>query len=150
MFRGNSPTRVDEKGRLKIPAEFKRAFEEGQRFYVTSIDGKRAQLYPLPEWEKKEEALGKVPASNTARMKFLDATSYYGQMVEMDSQGRLLLPQILRDEARLMNADVVVIGKIGVLEPGILEVVNHDEFRGRMKEDPITREDLDALAAFGV
>ena len=46
MFRGNHPTRVDEKSRLKIPAEFKRVIDEkyGQKFYITSLDGSIAQL----------------------------------------------------------------------------------------------------------
>ena len=41
MFRGNHPTRVDEKGRLKLPAEFKRRVDElyGPQFYITSKDG---------------------------------------------------------------------------------------------------------------
>ncbi|HEV8524172.1 MAG TPA: division/cell wall cluster transcriptional repressor MraZ, partial [Terriglobales bacterium] len=42
MFRGNHPTRVDEKGRLKVPAEFKRVIDEkyaGNEFYITSLDG---------------------------------------------------------------------------------------------------------------
>jgi len=53
MFRGNHQTRVDEKFRLKLPAEFKRRVDEvyGPLFYITSVDGKRAQLYPMKEWE---------------------------------------------------------------------------------------------------
>ena len=46
MFRGNHPARVDEKGRLKLPAEFKRICDElyGPRFYITSRDGTRAEI----------------------------------------------------------------------------------------------------------
>ena len=59
MFRGNHPTRVDEKGRLKVPAEFKRVIDEkyGQQFYITSFDGKVAQVYPFEEWERIEQKL---------------------------------------------------------------------------------------------
>ena len=62
MFRGNHPTRVDEKGRLKLPAEFKRRVDElyGPQFYITSMDGKRAQVYPLKEWEQIEASLAKM------------------------------------------------------------------------------------------
>ena len=62
MFRGNHPTRVDEKGRLKLPAEFKRRVDElyGPQFYITSLDGKRAQIYPLKEWEKIEAQVAKL------------------------------------------------------------------------------------------
>ena len=57
MFRGNHPTRVDEKGRLKVPAEFKRLIDEkyGTQFYITSLDGKVAQVYPFEEWQRIEE-----------------------------------------------------------------------------------------------
>ncbi len=111
MFRGNHPTRVDEKGRLKMPAEFKRRVDEvyGPQFYITSKDGKRAEIWPLKEWERIEEALANSPSS-AAKQKFLDVTNYYGQKVEMDAQGRLLMPQMLRDKAGL-KGDVVVLGK---------------------------------------
>jgi MraZ protein len=145
MFRGSSPTRVDEKGRLKVPADYKRLLEDGgKEFYITSTDGKRAQIYPMKEWEKKEEVLAQIPASNPARRKFLDATSYYGQTVEADQQGRLLLPQVLRDAAKL-TGDVVVLGQMK-----ILEIVNHDEFKGRLEADPLTDEDMGMLAEFGL
>ena len=56
MFRGNHPTRVDEKGRLKVPAEFKRVIDEkyAQKFYITSLDGNIAHVYPFEEWERIE------------------------------------------------------------------------------------------------
>jgi MraZ protein len=151
VFRGNNPTRVDEKGRLKMPADFKRLVDEqaGPRFYITSLDGKRAQLYPIKEWEMKEAMLAKLPAFNPARMKFQDVTSYYGQVAEMDAQGRLLLPQILREEAKL-TGEVVVLGKTGTLEPGFLEVVNHDIFKAEMKQTPLSLADLETLAALGM
>ena len=56
MFRGNHQTRVDEKFRLKMPAEFKRMVDEeyGPVFYITSQDGRRAQLWPMKVWEAYE------------------------------------------------------------------------------------------------
>ena len=142
MFRGNHPTRVDEKGRLKMPAEFRRELAEEQEFYITSVDGKRVQLYPIAEWVKKEEALENMPSTHPARIRFLDVTSYYGQVTTMDGQGRLVLPQLLREEAKVLG-DVVVLGK-----QGILEVVNHDQFKPEAK--PLTNEELAALAEFGL
>ena len=99
MFRGNHPTRVDEKGRLKLPAEFKRRVDElyGPQFFITSKDGRRAEIWPLKEWEKIEAQLARLSPMDPVRKKFLDVTNYYGQMVEMDAQGRLLLPQLLRE-----------------------------------------------------
>jgi MraZ protein len=146
MFRGNHPTRVDEKGRLKLPAEFKRRVDElyGAEFYITSRDGRRAEIYPLKEWEKIEEKLAAVPSFNAAKRKFLDVTNYYGQTVEMDAQGRVLIPQILRESAKVAG-DVVVFGM-----QTYLEVANHDEFKAQMEANPLTAEDEKALADLGL
>ena len=146
MFRGNHPTRVDEKGRLKLPAEFKRLVDElyGTQFYITSKDGRRAEIYPLSEWQKIEEKVAQIPSMNPARKKFLDRVNYYGQMAEMDAQGRVLLPQILRETAKLAG-DAVVFG-----QQTYLEVANHDEFKQSMETDPLTAEDQQALASFGL
>jgi len=117
MFRGNHPTRVDEKGRLKLPAEFKRRVDElyGPQFYITSMDGKRAQIYPLKEWEKIEASLAGMSPFDPARKKFLDVTNFYGQMAEMDAQGRVLIPQKLREMAKV-TGDVNVLGVQTLLE----------------------------------
>jgi MraZ protein len=146
MFRGNHPTRVDEKGRLKMPAEFKRRVDElyGPQFYITSKDGKRAEIYPLKEWERIEEKLAQIPSMNPARKKFLDVTNYYGQVAEMDAQGRLLIPQLLRESAKVMG-DVVVFGS-----QTFLEVVNHDAIKAEMEAAPMTEADQQALSEFGL
>ena len=145
MFRGSCPTRVDEKGRLKVPADYKRLLEEsGKEFYITSMDGKRAQIYPMRVWELKEEALGRMASTDLAREKFLERTSYFGQVVEVDQQGRLLLPQVLREAAKL-TGDVLVLGS-----REILEIVNREEFEARMNENPVTVEERARLAAAGV
>jgi MraZ protein len=146
MFRGNHPTRVDEKGRLKLPAEFKRLVDEryGTQFYITSKDGRSAEIYPLQEWQKIEEKLAQIPSLNPAKKKFLNRVNYYGQMSEMDTQGRVLLPQILRESAKL-GGDVVVFGV-----QTYLEVANHDEFKQAMDTDPLTADDQQALANFGL
>jgi MraZ protein len=146
MFRGNHPTRIDDKGRLKVPAEFKRLIDEryGAQFYITSLDGRRAQIYPLPEWEKIETKLAAVPDMSPAKKKFLDRVNYYGQVSEMDAQGRVLLPQILRESARLAG-DAVVFGN-----QTYLEVANHDEFKQSLESEPLTVEDQQSLANFGL
>lgn len=144
MFRGNHPTRVDEKGRLKLPAEFKRLIDEqyGPQFYITSKDGRVAEIYPLQEWEKIEEKLAKIPNFNPAKKKYLDRVNYYGQMAEIDAQGRVLLPQILRESAQVMG-DVVVFGM-----QTYLKVTNHDAFRLDLDQNPLTAEDEQSLASF--
>jgi MraZ protein len=129
MFRGNHQTRVDEKFRLKLPAEFKRRVDEiyGPVFYITSVDGKRAQLYPMKEWEAIEAKIVQLEPTDPEREDFLNVTSYYGQTVEMDSQGRLLLPPVIR-KAAILAGDVNVLGM-----QTVLEVINLEAFEAEHK-----------------
>src|SRR5947208_17181757 len=99
MFRGNHPTRVDEKGRLKVPAEFKRVLDEkyGQQFYITSFDGKVAQVYPFGEWARIEERLRGLSTFNPTKKRYLDRTNCLRRQGAMDGQGWLLLPPQWRE-----------------------------------------------------
>jgi MraZ protein len=118
---------VDEKFRLKLPAEFKRMVDEehGPLFYITSQNGKRAQLWPMKVWEAYEAKIVQLEELDPDREDFLNVTSYYGQTVEMDSQGRLLLPPVIRESAKL-TGDVNVLGMQTILEVINLEVFKAD------------------------
>jgi len=146
MFRGNHPPRVDEKGRLKIPAEFKRVIDEkyGQQFYITSLDGKVAQVYPFEEWERIEQKLAALSNFNPTKKKFLDRTNYYGQQVEMDGQGRLLLPQLLRESGQI-KGEVAVLGNLTYLVVRNLEL-----FKREIEEEKFTPEDEKTLDELGI
>src|SRR5689334_19265258 len=99
-LRGNYPAKVDEKGRLKIPAVFLEQLKAyGTQFYITSPTGDTVRIYPITVWQGIEEKLSKVSSQNQAKRKFLMHTSYYGQITEMDQQGRVLLHTVLRDKA---------------------------------------------------
>jgi MraZ protein len=146
MFRGNHPTRVDEKGRLKVPAEFKRVMDEkyAQKFYITSTDGIVAQVYPFEEWERIEQKLAALSTYNPTKKKFLNRTNYYGQVVEMDGQGRLLVPQTLRESAQI-RGEVAVLGMLTHLE-----VRNLEAFRKEIDEQAFTDEDTKTLDELGI
>lgn len=143
MFRGNHPTRVDEKGRLKVPAEFKRVIDEkyGTQFYITSVDGKSAQIYPFEEWERIEQKLAGLSTYNPTKKKFLTRTNYWGQAAEMDNQGRLLLPQLLRDSAQL-KGEVAVMGYLTRLEVKSMEGVRQEVAEAFTAEDEKNLDDL--------
>ena len=145
MFRGNHPARVDEKGRLKVPAEFKRLIDEryGAEFYITSRDGKVAEIYPVEEWRRIEEKLAKLSNFNPSKKRFLNKVNYYGQMVEMDAQGRVLVPQILRESAAI-KGDVAVYGNLTYLEVRNLEVSK------QLAEEQFTAEDEKTLDELGI
>jgi MraZ protein len=143
MFRGNHPAKVDEQGRLKMPAAFKQLVDAAHvtQFYVTSTDGKSAEIWPLPEWEKREEQLADSSTLDDAVRKYMNVTSYYGQQVEMDNQARLLLPQILRGSAKL-DAEVAVFGM-----RTYLEVHNREIFERNLPANEMTADDRRAMAA---
>ena len=145
MFRGNHPTRVDEKGRLKVPAEFKRVIDQkyAQKFYITSVDGIVAQVYPFEEWERIEQKLAALSTYNPTKKKFLTRTNYYGQVVEMDGQGRLLVPQILREAAQI-RGEVAVLGNLTYLEVRNLEALDKEV------KEPFTDDDTKTLDELGI
>ena len=141
MFRGNHPTRVDEKGRLKLPAEFKRLVDEryGTQFYITSFDGKSAQIWPLPDWKELEEKMA-AKIHDESIENLVNWSSYYGQEVEIDNQSRLTLPQLLREDAKL-TAEVAVMGKTKYVEVKNEEILKQD-----LAARPVTAADRQKLA----
>jgi len=137
---------MDEKGRLKVPAEFKRVIDEkyGLKFYITSLDGKVAQLYPFEEWERIEQKLASLSTFNPTKKKFLSRVNFYGQEVEMDGQGRLLIPQLLRQSADI-KGEVAVMGNLTHLE-----VRNIETLQTEMVEEQFTTEDEETLNKLGI
>ena len=147
MLRGNYTTRIDEKGRLKIPTAFRRYIEEKYataEVYITSLTGDCARIYPLPEWESIEQRLALLPSMDPARRKFLDRTNYYGQQAAVDGQGRVLIPPLLRKSAGIAG-DVAVLGYLTYLEVWELE-----RFERRLLSDEYTEEDEAAIARLGI
>jgi len=144
-LRGNQQAKIDEKGRLKIPAVFLEGLREyGNQFYITSVTGESARIYPMKVWAAIEEKLAKVSSQNQAKSKFLMRTSYYGQMVDMDAQGRVLVPTVLREWAQ-NKGDVDVFGKLDHLE-----VMNHTRVMDQMKGDPFTADEFKAREDLGI
>ena len=144
-LRGNSQAKVDEKGRLKIPAVFLEGLRQyGSQFYITSMTGESARIYPMQVWIAIEEKLGKVSSQNRAKRKFLMRTSYFGQQVEMDGQGRVLIPPVLREAAQTIG-EVDVFGSLDYLE-----VMNHTRVLDDMKNEPFSEEDFKALEDLGI
>lgn len=141
-FRGSAPARLDEKGRLKVPNVFRQQIEDafGSELFVTSLHGREILLYPLPIWRALEERLAALPAIDRAKTKFLERVNYFGQDAALDGQGRVLVPQILRDAAKL-PAEVVVTGNIDHLV-----VSDRAALASRLASEEFTPEDYDALS----
>ena len=144
MLLGSHLAKIDHKFRLKVPAQFRRELPETEdnTYFVTSIDGKSARIYPLPVWQRIAQKFLEPPQMEPVKKKLQFITSYYGLLTQMDSQGRILIPQELREDAAI-TGDVKVMAQYDHLE-----VWSHDSSRKKAKE-PWTDEEFRQLAAQG-
>jgi MraZ protein len=146
MLRGNHPARIDEKGRLKIPNGFRTHIESqyGLELFVTSVSGEYVRVYPMAVWLEIERKLAAVPQAHPAKQRFMDRVNYFGQIVQMDKQGRLLVPQMLRESAA-MSGETSVLGL-----QNHLAVWNQKRLFERFKKEPFTDDDGRVLAEYGI
>ena len=100
MLRGRISARIDDKGRLKVPSAFRAHIEAeyGPALYLTSLSptGEFVRLYPLAVWEAIEAKLRSLATLGNSRKSFEMTTSYWGQLAEFDTQGRVVIPPPLR------------------------------------------------------
>jgi MraZ protein len=146
VLRGNHAAKIDDKGRLKVPNAFRALIEEqhGSELFVTSLTGEYVRLYPMAVWLAMEEKLSRVPSTHPARLKFLDRVNYFGQVAELDAQGRVLIHGRVRDSAG-MTGEVDVLGQYDSLD-----VWNHERFLAKLQREPYTDDDARALSEFGI
>ena len=137
---------MDEKGRLKIPAHFRRKIEEryGSSVYVTSLTGQSVQIFPLKEWEIIEQKVSLLPTNEIARRIYVTATSFYGQESEIDNQGRILIHPLLRQKAEVFG-DVSVLGYLNYLD-----VWNQENIEHFLTQNPFSVEHESVLARLGI
>jgi MraZ protein len=146
VFRGHETTRADAKGRLKVPSVFRVPLEAkyGRELFVTSVTGHFVRLYPMPVWAEVEEKLAKMAYGQPSRGRFLDRVNYFGQVAELDAQGRVLIPARLRDTAGF-SGDIDVLGQVTYLDAW-----NHDRLWTKLQGEPFTDDDARALAEHGI
>jgi len=118
MFRGVQHINMDAKGRLAIPARQREGLLEqcGGRVVIT-IDTQSTclTLYPLPEWERIEAEIQALPALKPAVKRFQRLMLGYAADIELDGNGRVLMPVSLREYAHL-EKKVVLVGQGNKLE----------------------------------
>jgi MraZ protein len=146
VFRGHEVTRIDDKGRLKVPNVFRSTLESkyGREVFLTSLDGQYVRLYPMPVWTELEEKLGKMPSTHPSRLRYLDRVNFYGQVADLDAQGRVLISVRLRETAT-MSGDVDVLGQLSYLD-----IWNHERFLTKLQREPYTDDDARALSEYGI
>ena len=145
-LRGSAATRIDDKGRLKLPTIFRGVIQDqhGPDVFVTSLTGECVRIYPMPVWIEIERKLLAMPGNHPSRLKFLDRVNYFGQPGELDGQGRVVIPAALRDSASMVG-DVRVFGRLEYLE-----VWNEERFLQKLQRDAWTDEDGLRLADHGI
>jgi MraZ protein len=146
VLRGSQPAKIDDKGRLKVPAAFRSAIAEkyGDILYVTSVTGQSVLVYPMSVWVEIEEKLKGVPSALPARRRYFDRVNYYGQHAEFDRQGRVSIHGRLRESAEMVG-EVDVFGNLNYLE-----VWNHERFTTKLEQEPLTDDDFSTLADYGI
>lgn len=110
-LRGSYSARIDDRGRLKVPAEFRRFIEAtwGNDLFVTSLTGRDVLVYPIGVWEEFEQRLLELPLMQPARMRIQKVVNYFGQTQAMDPQGRVLIHSPLKEQADVAG-EVMVLG----------------------------------------
>jgi len=116
MFRGRSIHTLDAKGRIRIPTRFrdilKTRYED--RFVITNLD-RCLVAYPLQEWETIEEKLGSLSLVRQDVKAFQRFFISGATECNFDKQGRVLIPQTLREHASL-EREVVLAGMLRSFE----------------------------------
>ncbi len=145
MLRGNALAKLDGKGRLKLPTAFRSVLEPqyGSDYFVTSIRGESARIYPMPVFAELEERLVRSSGVQPLVTKLRNSLNFFGQHAAMDSQGRILIHPLLRDRATI-EGEVAVLG-----QQSYLEVWNRKAFETQLEQDPLTDDNLRELAALG-
>ena len=116
--RGRYPGRLDEKGRLKLPADFAQFFNSlpESKLYLTSLDRRIATLYPIAEWRANEKFFDTFRANPAAAKNILFNAQDLGADVEMDAQGRVLVHPDLRRELGLEGQPLHLMAEKGHLQ----------------------------------
>ena len=109
-FRGINNIAVDAKGRMAMPARYRERLLDGcgGRLVVTVDRDHCLLVYPLPEWEVIESKLIELPSLNKQARLLQRLLIGHATELEMDAQGRILLPAVLRDFAGLKKKAVLI------------------------------------------
>jgi len=118
--------------------------QHGPDVFVTSVTGENVRVYPIPVWLELERKLSQMPANHPSRLKFLDRVNFFGQIGELDNQGRIALPPHLRESAAMVG-EVRVLGRIDHIE-----VWNAERLAQKLLRESWTDDDALRLSEHGI
>ena len=127
---------MDDRGRVKVPAAFKEYLERfpDKKLYVTSLDRRIAQVYPIVLWEQTEKFLDEYRANPKVGTRVRFNAAELGSETEMDSQGRVLFSPKLRRELDMENKPVHLYNVCGHIE--VLNDKLYEDNRRESLADP--------------
>ena len=141
MFIGEYNHNLDNKGRLAVPAKFRKLLKSGA--VVTKGLDNCLFLYPKKQWEVLAEKLSKLPISQSKARAFSRLMLAGAMDVTLDVQGRILIPEYLRTFASLKK-ETIVAGLYNRLE--VWNKADWEKFKkATEKESAKIAEELDGL-----
>lgn len=141
MFRGINSITLDVKGRLAMPSRYRDLLLQNQKNrFVVTIDTEDTclLLYPELEWQKIEASLQRLPSFNPAARRIQRLLIGHATDVDLDNQGRILLPLELRNYA-LLQKQAVLIGQGNKFE--IWDELKWQERRQQWLEEESSHQD---------
>jgi len=117
MFRGSFEHSVDSKGRVSVPARFREILAERYecKLVLTMDYDKCVMAFPLEEWERVEDKIKAAPQSQKEVRDYMRYVFSNAAECELDRQGRILIPPVLREGARISKS-VMVVGMLNKME----------------------------------
>jgi MraZ protein len=146
--RGMYPARLDDKGRAKLPTSFQQYFAalREKTLFVTSLDRRTAQIYPIAVWRENEKFFDNYREDPKILRNVAFNAADLGAESEMDGQGRILFPPELRRELGIENQPVRLFAY-----RGRIEVLSEQIYEERKREAAQTAaEDVAKLEAAGL
>jgi MraZ protein len=148
--RGRYPGRLDDKGRLKVPSVFQEYFASlpDKRLFVTSLDRRSAQIYPIELWKANEKIFdGYVEDLEALRNISFNALDL-GSVTEMDAQGRITVNPELRRKLGLEDQELHLWGR----GKGRVEIITEALYQEQLRlvEIQKTAADLNKLRQAGL
>jgi MraZ protein len=134
-FRGRSEHALDGKGRLNVPSRFRDVLlrDYDDRLLITPPWPTCLRIYPLPEWERMEATLLSKDKKDPQFQKMIRYLVGGSEECQIDRNGRILLPALLRNQLNLKK-DVVMIGM-----GSFFEIWNKDAWEA---ESSVTPQDF--------
>jgi MraZ protein len=146
--RGRYPGRLDDKGRLKLPAAFAQFFNSlpEHKLYLTSLDRRIGQIYPIAEWRANERFFDAFQDNPAAAQNIAFNAADLGADVEMDAQGRITVHPELRRELRMEGQELHLIAY-----KGHVQVLTEERYQEQKRQAAVsTPEDLNILKRAGL